>query len=969
MPLTARVSLDAQRIIREAFEDLERAVSTSDRVCLKDTTLDDVREAAHLVENELAARQSLRNMRRLEPLFTGLGYYTKTIEVLCNGTPYMPWIWAPIKLILKISSDHIEAFEKIIKAYSQIAEPLQRFKIIDRAFSSDKDVQRSLAIFYSDILKFHKEAYRFVRRSSWRLFFLTSWGRFQRHFEGIIEDLKAHEELIDKTANAVHISESKEMRRTLQIWRQEHLDKLAREEAEQTAAQYLAIIGCLRVDESTQLKIFDTIASEASTNPGTCDWILKQSTIQAWMRCHQSSTFLLLHGRPGCGKSVLATQIVQFLQASKQSLVVSHLCTYSYDESMDYDKILRSVLMQLIRSDTDLVAHIYDALILKKKVPGSKLLEELIRNSVSASSLNPSLTRYIHIIIDGLDECDKITQSRVIKMMERVVSAAFSSGSTVCKVLLSSRASPAVAKKARQTQTVSLSDENESLEKAIETYASQRLSLLQPQFSQLRISNDDLNALGLRIAKKAEGMFLWARLVLDYLASNMFLRRDEVLSAAEALPRALEQFYDKIVTQITSHFDERSIERMRSIFGWIAFAKRPLRKAEFRSALAFSSGDPAVDELAPSYFFDKCSPLIEERRDSTFSFIHVSVRDYLQSANGNMTIDETACISSHGLAIAACLVSGLRVLTPTYPEQRRQLRVLRGIHGFHSYATEYWVDSILANSEVQSSQARSDFFHLCRELSAIFEPAPSTFHNEDNEPLVFLDKRLANIQHQDNALCVVAQIILAEERERYLQESSLENDISTEMIEVTSLKSLLNNYQRTVQQLLSLQACKGASLQELERFRQEFRTSAFTCRLPSCPHFSHGFKDHYLRLSHEAIHSKIVCRIQGCQYPPFCSTGALKRHQKTCHNDIPDSGRKAIRKAAQSSASESPSESNESQAEIAPHQDQLDAHGQTFLARAYIRDDYKDTKRRLIERPKDLNVTIYSNYPPFNRCN
>ncbi|KAI5465360.1 hypothetical protein BGZ63DRAFT_479030 [Mariannaea sp. PMI_226] len=900
MPLTARVSLDAQRIIREAFEDLERCVSTSDRVSLKDTTLDDVREAAHMVENELAARQSLRNLRRLEPLFTGLAHYSKTIEVLCNGTPYLPWIWAPIKLILKISSDHIEAFEKIIKAYSQIAKPLQRFKTIDRAFSNDKDVQQTLAIFYSDILKFHKEAYRFVRRSSWRLLFLTSWGRFQRRFDGIIEDLKAHEELVDKTANAVDISESKDMRHQLQIWRQEYLEKLAKEEAEQTAAQYLAVVGYLKSDESTQLKIFDAIASEARTNPGTCDWILKQSAIQSWMRSHLSSTCLLLHGRAGTGKSVLATQIVQFLQASKGSLVIPHFCTYSHEESMEYGKILKSILLHLIRSDTDLIAHVYEVLILKKKILGLKLLEELICNSVSASSPTPSLTKYIHIIIDGLDECDQNTQSRIIKMMERVISAASSSGSTVCKVLLSSRMSPAITKKARQTQTVSLSDENESLEKAIKTYASQRLSLLQPQFSQLRISSDDLDALGLRIAKKAEGMFLWARLVLDYLANNMFLRRDEILSAAETLPQKLQEFYEKILTQITSHFDERSIARMVSIFGWIAFAKRPLRKAEFRSALAFSSGDPDVDELAPQYLFDKCNPLIEERQDSTFSFIHVSVRDHLQSTNSSININETACVSSHGLAIATCLVSGLRFLTPTYSEHNRQLRVLRGIHGFHFYATEYWVEYILANSEVPTSQANSDFFHLCRELSATFEPASRTSGDEDNKPLIFLDERLAKIQHQDIALCVVAQAILAEERERYLQESSSENDISTDMMEVTSLKSLLSNYQRTVQQLLCLRACNGASLEELERFRRQFRASAFTCRLPSCPNFSHGFEDHDLRLAHEVIHRRIVCGVQGCQYPPFCSIRALKRHQKTCHSGVADSRRKDIRNVARS---------------------------------------------------------------------
>ena len=102
MPLSTRVSLPAQRAIKAAFQDLEKVVSTEDRVELNDTTLDDVRKAAYQIENQLAARQSLRNMQRLIPLFDGLQHYSKTIEVLCNGTPYLAWIWAPIKLILKV---------------------------------------------------------------------------------------------------------------------------------------------------------------------------------------------------------------------------------------------------------------------------------------------------------------------------------------------------------------------------------------------------------------------------------------------------------------------------------------------------------------------------------------------------------------------------------------------------------------------------------------------------------------------------------------------------------------------------------------------------------------------------------------------------------------------------------------------------------------------------------------------------
>lgn len=88
--------------MREAFMELERVITVSDRAQLKNLSLEDVQQAALQIEKQLAASQSLRNMRRLAPLFTGLGHYSQAIEVLCNGTPYLPWLWAPIKLVLKV---------------------------------------------------------------------------------------------------------------------------------------------------------------------------------------------------------------------------------------------------------------------------------------------------------------------------------------------------------------------------------------------------------------------------------------------------------------------------------------------------------------------------------------------------------------------------------------------------------------------------------------------------------------------------------------------------------------------------------------------------------------------------------------------------------------------------------------------------------------------------------------------------
>lgn len=107
MPLAARSSLEARRIIREAFQGLEAIISSDEAKEFNNTTLNDVQDAALQIETILAARQSLRNMRRLSPLFDGLRCYSAAIEVLCNGTPYLPWIWAPIKLILKACNEII----------------------------------------------------------------------------------------------------------------------------------------------------------------------------------------------------------------------------------------------------------------------------------------------------------------------------------------------------------------------------------------------------------------------------------------------------------------------------------------------------------------------------------------------------------------------------------------------------------------------------------------------------------------------------------------------------------------------------------------------------------------------------------------------------------------------------------------------------------------------------------------------
>ena len=79
--------------IQEAFERLNSTITPSDARAFQSTTLQDVRDAAVRIENQQAQRSCLRNMRRMEPVFKAIENYSKVIEVLCQGTPYLCFVW------------------------------------------------------------------------------------------------------------------------------------------------------------------------------------------------------------------------------------------------------------------------------------------------------------------------------------------------------------------------------------------------------------------------------------------------------------------------------------------------------------------------------------------------------------------------------------------------------------------------------------------------------------------------------------------------------------------------------------------------------------------------------------------------------------------------------------------------------------------------------------------------------------
>ncbi|OCL07434.1 hypothetical protein AOQ84DRAFT_408982 [Glonium stellatum] len=285
----------ARLTFQDAFARFEQTVqkfSIEDSHRFQSTSLEDVRSAAKEIERQLAARQCLRNMRRIQPFLDGLERYSKVIEVLCNGTPYLPWIWAPIKLMLQyqLATDFTAAFEKLISAYGQIAENLPRFDRLSHTFNNNPDFQRILAIVYADILDFHHW---------WKCFFNSSWRRFDARFKCILESLAKHTDMVDREANSLAITEAKE-------WRQRAIQEAAKRGMEQSAVQVQSVISWLgdsAAKQDQQDDLLDRLLS--SCYPETSEWISGNSKVKMWLKNQPTQSLLWLKGKPGSGKSLI----------------------------------------------------------------------------------------------------------------------------------------------------------------------------------------------------------------------------------------------------------------------------------------------------------------------------------------------------------------------------------------------------------------------------------------------------------------------------------------------------------------------------------------------------------------------------------------------------------------------------------------------------------------------------------------
>jgi hypothetical protein len=142
----------------------------------------------------------------------------------------------------------------------------------------------------------------------WRHLFRSIWNDFGTKFNGLLEGLRLHRQLIIEQANLLQAeqsqSDSQAVLAHIQQYehdRQEKIERLRKTEEEERDRKYLKVLDWFSAAQSTK-QDHETFRKTRSPYTGSGQWILKHGKVQDWREMDTPPTSMLwMNGIPGAG--------------------------------------------------------------------------------------------------------------------------------------------------------------------------------------------------------------------------------------------------------------------------------------------------------------------------------------------------------------------------------------------------------------------------------------------------------------------------------------------------------------------------------------------------------------------------------------------------------------------------------------------------------------------------------------------
>ncbi|KAL8410397.1 hypothetical protein RB596_000186 [Gaeumannomyces avenae] len=423
---------------------------------------------------------------------------------------------------------------------------------------------------------------------------------------------------------------------------------------------------------------------------GTCEWLLRHETYRSWAACDRG--LLWIKGKPGSGKSTLLKYVLDngAEQAAGDNTLV--LSFFFHDRGHELEKtplgLYMSLLHQLLSQVPDALPDLLDTFEKNRKEigqPGEKWHwhQEQLQRLFEQSLPNVLKTRSLLLFVDALDECGERNAVDLVKWFKSLLRNPRSFGLQF-RICFTCRHYPILALDG--AFQICLEDENRD---DISAY-------VQNQLSAAHMRSSSIAAL---ITARAEGVFMWARLVVTQVLD--LDRKGKGLEAIEAAihstPPALDELYSKLI--------EGMAPDSLNLIQWICFSTRPLTTDELQWAMAVDPDGThkSLGECQPSKDFitdDKIdrrikalshglAEIVPSSNAQVVQFIHQSVKDFVEK--GFSALDSSATSADTAIGMAHHRLSKICIRYLAMEEIGQLTSYERRDFPFLHYATTSWV--------------------------------------------------------------------------------------------------------------------------------------------------------------------------------------------------------------------------------------------------------------------------------------
>lgn len=269
-------------------------------------------------------------------------------------------------------------------------------------------------------------------------------------------------------------------------------------------------------------------------------WLLESPIFRSWIQAPHS--LLWLHGKPGCGKTILSSTVIHFLRDGnkKDKTVAYFYFDFHTHEKQLFQNFLNSIFSQLLNQTTLTIAEEhYNAYDNGRSTP---TIED---TCIVLPRMIESIAAPVYIVIDALDECQETTS--LLKGLKNIQSW----NQKNLHIFVTSRQEPEIEDILCTLATDTIPLEESVIDADILTYVRHEL---QHDVKLSKWPREVREEIENALVKGANGMFKWVACQLDSIRGCMKLGL--LRKALRTLPKTLDETYARILNEISEEYVE-----------------------------------------------------------------------------------------------------------------------------------------------------------------------------------------------------------------------------------------------------------------------------------------------------------------------------------------------------------------------------------------------------------------------------